>query len=187
MDDLCWTLLGREVMFEDRWMGMDACRYALPGGREIGPYYVSHPHQWAAVIPILPSGELVMVAQYRCGVARVTWEFPAGNIDPQEVPAEAAVRELFEETGCRPLEVPTLIAMVRPEPAHSPAKGYGFLCPVEAVELSSRHADTDECLEVLTCTVEEVMAAQREGVFCHAAHLSFFYQALYEGHLRGQR
>lgn len=30
------------------------------------------------------------------------WEVPAGRIDPGEVPAEAAAREVLEETGWRP-------------------------------------------------------------------------------------
>lgn len=29
-----------------------------------------------------------------------TWAFPAGSIEPGEDPASAAVRELYEETGC---------------------------------------------------------------------------------------
>jgi 8-oxo-dGTP diphosphatase len=30
---------------------------------------------------------------------RITWELPGGHIEPDETPIEAALRELFEETG----------------------------------------------------------------------------------------
>ena len=32
---------------------------------------------------------------------RATWECPGGHIEPGETPQQAAVRELYEETGCR--------------------------------------------------------------------------------------
>lgn len=32
---------------------------------------------------------------------RLGWTFPSGRIEPNERPADAAVRELYEETGCR--------------------------------------------------------------------------------------
>lgn len=31
------------------------------------------------------------------------WMFPGGHVDPNETPAEAAIREVVEETGIRPL------------------------------------------------------------------------------------
>ena len=37
--------------------------------------------------------------QYRTALERVTIEIPAGKLDPGEDPAEAAARELSEETG----------------------------------------------------------------------------------------
>ncbi|KAF9581204.1 hypothetical protein BGW38_001869 [Lunasporangiospora selenospora] len=42
---------------------------------------------------------VVLVVQYRPAVKAFTVEFPSGLIDPNEEPAEAALRELAEETG----------------------------------------------------------------------------------------
>lgn len=42
---------------------------------------------------------LVLVKQYRVPLSAWIVEFPAGLIDPGESPAEAALRELAEETG----------------------------------------------------------------------------------------
>ncbi len=46
-----------------------------------------------------PSGDLLLVRQYRPALDADTIEFPAGLIDPGETPGETALRELREETG----------------------------------------------------------------------------------------
>ena len=42
---------------------------------------------------------LVLIRQFRFPVNDYVYEFPAGLVDPGEDPAQAAVREMFEETG----------------------------------------------------------------------------------------
>jgi ADP-ribose pyrophosphatase len=59
---------------------------------------------------------VVMVRQYRHGAQRVTLELPGGIVDPGEDPAEAAARELVEETGYRAARVLSL-GSLNPNPA----------------------------------------------------------------------
>ena len=44
---------------------------------------------------------IVLIRQYRYPVGRFVYELPAGLVEPGEDPRQAAVRELFEETGIR--------------------------------------------------------------------------------------
>lgn len=77
----------------------------LPSGRRSTLELVSHPGA-AAVVPLTPAGEVLMVRQYRHATGG-HWllEVPAGKLDPGESPAECAVRECEEETGFRPAEL----------------------------------------------------------------------------------
>lgn len=54
---------------------------------------------WVNIVPVTAQGDLVLVKQYRLPVNRETTEIPAGAIQPNEQPLEAARRELAEETG----------------------------------------------------------------------------------------
>jgi ADP-ribose pyrophosphatase len=58
-------------------------------------------HDAVAVVPVLPDGSIVMLWQYRHPHGKTHWEVPAGRVEPGEDAAQAARRELLEETGCR--------------------------------------------------------------------------------------
>lgn len=50
-----------------------------------------------AACAIFDSGGRVLLVHHTYG--RLNWELPGGLVEPGEAPAEAALRELFEETG----------------------------------------------------------------------------------------
>jgi ADP-ribose pyrophosphatase len=70
----------------------------MPDGYQCDWYYVDTPPS-VMIVPLTADGQLVLVRQYRHNLKSYQLEFPAGTIDPAEEPADAAHRELSEETG----------------------------------------------------------------------------------------
>ena len=68
----------------------------------IGPWDVVHHPGAAAVLPLTPDGDVLLVRQFRPAVRQVLTEIPAGLMDVEgEDALTCAARELTEETGYR--------------------------------------------------------------------------------------
>lgn len=70
----------------------------MPDGFDLDWYYVDTPAS-VMVVPVTVDGGLVLVKQWRHNLKADKLELPAGAIDGDEPPEEAAARELEEETG----------------------------------------------------------------------------------------
>jgi 8-oxo-dGTP pyrophosphatase MutT (NUDIX family) len=79
-------------------------------------FYVIEAPDWINVIPLTEDGRVVLIEQYRHGAGEVSLEIPGGMVDAGESPAEAAARELSEETGYGAGEV-VFLGKTRPNPA----------------------------------------------------------------------
>ncbi len=73
-------------------------RVALEDGKETLRDIVQHPSS-VVIVPLEDDGNVVMVRQYRKAVGRELLEFPAGVMEDDASPLDAARRELREETG----------------------------------------------------------------------------------------
>ena len=73
-------------------------RIRAADGRVVTREIVMHPGA-VAIIPVLPSGELLLVRQERHAARGSLWEIPAGTLEVGEPAAACARRELIEETG----------------------------------------------------------------------------------------
>jgi ADP-ribose pyrophosphatase len=70
------------------------------------PYEVVHHPGAAAILPLLPSNDVLLVKQFRPAVRQTLPEIPAGLLDVEgEDALTCASRELFEETGFRHLTI----------------------------------------------------------------------------------
>lgn len=93
-------LASREI-FRGRSFRLDVDRVRLPNGVEMDFEMIHHPGA-AAVVPVLPDGDVLLIRQYRYATGGWLLEAPAGKLNPGEPPEDCARRETEEEIGFRP-------------------------------------------------------------------------------------
>src|SRR4051812_7184080 len=87
------------VEYSNPWFKVVAKDIRLGSDSAPQRYYMIQPSDYVVVLGVTPEHEAVLVRQYRPTVEGQTLEFPSGHVEPNENPADAAKRELFEETG----------------------------------------------------------------------------------------
>jgi len=103
--DLTEKTISSRLIYDGKVVHLYADTVRLPDGGESLREYVRHIGA-VCVVPLTDEGEVVLERQYRYAVGQVLTEIPAGKLDyPDEDPAEAALRELREETGAVPREL----------------------------------------------------------------------------------
>jgi ADP-ribose pyrophosphatase len=89
-----------EVLFAgSRFRVVRLCQ-TMPDGTKHFREVVRHPGA-VVILPLLDDQRICFVENYRVAVGQTLLELPAGTLEPGEAPAEAARRELAEETGYR--------------------------------------------------------------------------------------
>ena len=116
-------------------------------------------HAPAVAVIVERDGRVLGVRQRRPPIDRVTWELPAGLIDPGETPSQAAARELAEEAGLG--GTLDLVTQFYTSPGFTDEKIYLF----RASDLESAQAQPDpgEDLTIDWRAPEEVWRAVARG------------------------
>jgi len=82
-------------------------------------------------MPITPEGKVYLIREYRHGYGDVLTGLPGGLIDEGESPADAAARELREETNLIPVSPLVQSGKMIVNPSTHTNIGYSFLALVE--------------------------------------------------------
>jgi ADP-ribose pyrophosphatase len=136
-------LASREI-YNGRSFRLDVDRLRLPNGVEMDFEMIHHPGA-AAVVPLLPDGDVLLIRQYRYATGGWLLEVPAGKLDPGEEPEHCARRETEEEVGYRPRDLRPL-GWVWTSPGFLDEKIWLFLAT--GLEQTQQATGHDEVLEV---------------------------------------
>ena len=145
-------------------------------------FYVIESSDWVNVIPVTPEGELVFIKQYRHGTAEITLEVPGGLVDPGETAAQAARREMREETGYDADEL-VYLGEVAPNPAIQNNVCCTYLAR-NARPIGPQRLEGTEEIEVVLVDPTDVPALVAQRKITHALVVVAFY--LYDYFQRAQ-
>lgn len=148
----------------------------LPNGKTAQRDVVRH-CEAVVVLPVLPSGDIVFVEQYRYPLAEVMLELPAGKMDVASEDAEScAHRELQEETGYKAGEIEYLGRL-----ATTPGFCDEIIHVFKATQLSDSVAcpDEDEFVRVKKLSVCELRKAVKDGVLYDSKTITALFYAGY--------
>jgi 8-oxo-dGTP diphosphatase len=102
----------------------------------------------------------VLMVRRRAAEGQLSWQFPAGEIEPGETPEEAAVRETREETG---LEV-TAVTLLG-ERVHPTTRRLMSYTACDVRSGTAHVADEDELAELAWCAHSEIAEYVPYGLF----------------------
>lgn len=95
-----WTVHSERQIYRDQWLDVRSADVELPDGRHLD-HRLIHTQEGAGAVVV--AGEKVLLMwRHRFITDTWSWEIPIGGIDDGETPAQAAAREVEEETGWRP-------------------------------------------------------------------------------------
>lgn len=97
-------IISQKTIFSSPWMKLLEKEVCLTANTQPQTYHSVTQSNYVAVIALTEENKIPIVRQYRPATECFTWEFPAGTVDGNETPEEAAIRELQEETGYQAIE-----------------------------------------------------------------------------------
>jgi ADP-ribose pyrophosphatase len=156
--DLKERYLRRKKDVKGRAVGFRIDEVRLPDGKTATREYLFHPG--AVAVVALLGDRVLMVRQYRYPVGELTWEIPAGKLDPGENPRACIKRELEEETGYRAGRVWKLLSYW---PTAAFANEVIHIYVADRLTKGTARPDEDEFLTCRAWRMTDLMSWIRKG------------------------
>lgn len=145
-------------------------------GKIVDKEIVGHPDS-VGIIAIRGSS-VILVTQYRHAANKMLLEIPAGKIEKDETPRQAAVREMAEEIGCSGTLRPLLKWYLAP--GYSTELMHVFVA-TNLREMTRGHLDDDENIGIkkmrLSTAIEKCLNGNIEDAKTIAALLAYYNQS----------
>jgi len=150
------------------WRKIVKKHFILPNGVVFDAVTDTWGHDNAAIVSIDTNGKVITAKQFRPGPEAICYEVPGGACDENEDPADAAIRELKEETGYESDNSPIYLGKILRNAYHNDMAHYYLL--TECVPGTAQTEETED-IEAEACTMEEMLTHAAQGLVSDSSAL----------------
>lgn len=168
-----WSHEDRELAADMRVFRVHRSRTRSPRTGQYRTISTIEAEDWVNVLALTKEQNVILVRQFRHGTREFTIEIPGGTVDNGETPAEAAARELLEESGYAGSD-PIALGIVTPNPAILNNRCHTYLIK-NCRRITEPEPDEGEDIEVLTRPLREIPGMIRCGDIDHALVICAFW------------
>jgi ADP-ribose pyrophosphatase len=168
-----WLTVETERLYRGRIFELERRKSRSPRGDAIHDFDVIRSVDWVNIVPLTEDRRVVMVRQFRHGIATFTLEVPGGMVDADETPIAAARREMIEESGYDGDDVRPL-GVIHPNPAILENRCHTFVAQGVRRVGDCRFDGTEEC-EVVLVPLDKIPERIRDGTITHALVVVAFH------------
>lgn len=159
--DKKWKLLKSKPLIDTPWLKIRDNNYQLPNGKKAEHFYQLVRKNYVLVIVQNDQGQILVERQYRWGVDDFVLEIPAGWINDNEKPTEAATREVAEETGYI-LKNPELLGEIYAQPGFCTM--HAFIVKADAAGITTNTPDPEEeDIKFTFMSIEKIRKLIKDG------------------------
>lgn len=145
-------------------------------------FFVVENPDWVNVVAVTNDRKVVLIEQFRHGSGSMVLEIPGGMVDDGEGPAEAAERELIEETGYTPGKL-LLVGKSHPNPAIQNNTIHHFLA-LDCQKTAEVEFDDHESIVSRLAPLHELDDLVHNGDITHSLAVTAIYYA--QRHLKNE-
>ncbi len=161
-----WQTLSSTFLWTSQWYSLRQDQVRSPSGSEFTYSMIDHPGAvW--VVPVTPTGQVVLIRHYRYPVDDWCYEVPAGGLPPglgnsQRLARaeEVARRELLEEVGGIATELRYVGQFYS---SNGISNEVAFVYLATGVQLGETQREPTEIMEVCLTPIQEAMRMARQG------------------------
>lgn len=153
-------------MDDTRKLNVSIAHVELPDGVHFEQWVLRMPKAVMTLVLDDARENVLMIYRHRWIMDRWTWELPGGYLDPNEDPADCAVREAIEETGWKPRSVKLLTTF---QPLTGTADFENLIYLGEGAEDTGQQADINEAERVAWIPLHRIKNMLANGEIIGAA------------------